>query len=127
MNHTNDIDTSRPALADMFGPLNKQRQQRRSGELLHRAALVTEYGWDQFRHQWSTGEVLGTALVLHDRTELLRHGETVDSALARWAFDLWGITEGQADLDAGCPATRTWFDSLHTQHTTTRQTGEIPW
>lgn len=127
MTDTNDIDTSRTALADVFGPPNKQRQQRRSAELLHRAALVTEYGWDQFRHQWSTGEVIGTALVLHDRAELIRHGETVDSALARWAFDLWGIKGGQADLDAGCPATRTWFDSLRARYMTTRPTGEIQW
>lgn len=116
MNNASDLKPTDRTLADVFGPLNKQRQQQRSAELLHRAALVTEYGWGQFRHQWSTGEVVGTALVLHDRAELIRHGETVDSALGRWAFDLWGIRGGQSDLDSGCPATRTWFDSLRAMH-----------
>ncbi len=101
-----------PALADVFGPLNKERQHRRISELLHRAAMVTEYGWGQFRHPWSSGEAAGTALVLHDRAELIRHGMTPDSGLARWAFDLWGTREGQGDVDAGCPSTCAWFDSV---------------
>lgn len=109
-----DNESSRPPdcfLADFFGPLDDTHLVRRKEDLLRRAALVTAAGWNQFRYQWSTGEVLGTAVILHDRAELLRHGETVDSVLSRWAFDLWGIGGGQNDVDAGCPATRTWFDT----------------
>ena len=32
--------------------------------LIHRANLVRRDGWDQYRHLWSCGEVIGTALVL---------------------------------------------------------------
>jgi hypothetical protein len=96
------------------------RQVRRREDLLRRAALVTVAGWDQFRYQWSTGEVLGTALVLQDGDEILRWGETVDSVLSRWAFDLWGIDGGQTDLDAGCPTTSAWFDSIRSELTSKR-------
>jgi hypothetical protein len=44
----------------------------------------------------------------------------VDSALSRWAFDLWGIIDGQADLDSGLPATRAWFDSVRAHRTSTQ-------
>lgn len=99
----------------VFGPLNGAQLHRRKEDLLRRAALVTEFGWDQFRYQWSSGEVLGTALVLHDRHEMQRWAETVDSVLSRWACDLWGIDGGQADVDAGCPTTRAWFDSMRAE------------
>ena len=39
----------------------------------------------------------------------------MDSALSRWAFDLWGLVDGQADLDSGLPATRAWFDSVRAE------------
>lgn len=98
------------------------RLVRRKEDLLRRAALVTVAGWDHFRYQWSTGEVLGTALVLRDADEILRWGETVASVLSRWAFDLWGIDGGQTDVDAGCPTTLAWFDSLHSELTRKRST-----
>jgi hypothetical protein len=82
--------------------------------------LVTEFCWDQFRYQWSSGEVLGTALVLHDRDEMARWSETVDSILARWAFDLWGIGGGHTDVNAGCPTTLAWFDSIRAELASTR-------
>jgi hypothetical protein len=106
--------------AETFGPLDDTHLCRRKNDLLLRARLVTEFGWDQFRYQWSSGEVLGTALVLHDRDELLRWAETVDSVLSRWAFDLWGIDSGQEDVDAGCPATLAWFDSIRAELASTR-------
>jgi hypothetical protein len=92
---------------------SRKRLARRADDLRHRAALVRRYGWDQYRSRWSTGEVLGVALVLDDQAELQRCGETTDSALERWAYDLWGITGGQSDVDAGLQRTRAWFDSIH--------------
>lgn len=85
---------------------------RHADELMQRSNLVRRDGWDQYRHVWSCGEVIGTALILGDDAELQRCGETPISALERWAFDLWGITDGQADTGAGWPRTRAWFDSI---------------
>ena len=73
---------------------------RHADDLMQRANLVRRNGWDQYRHVWSCGEVIGTALILGDDAELQRCGETTISALERWAFDLWGITAGQADTDS---------------------------
>jgi hypothetical protein len=87
---------------------------RHANDLIHRANLILKHGWDEYRHLWSCGEVLGTALVLRDDEELRRCGETPNSALDRWAFELWGITGGHADTDAGLPRTRAWFDSIRT-------------
>jgi hypothetical protein len=63
------------------------------------------------RHQgvWSTGEVIGVAVLLGSHGELAAFGESLQSALSRWAFDLWGLDGGQADVDTGCEATRQWF------------------
>ncbi|ANO13103.1 hypothetical protein PP327_22505 [Mycobacteroides abscessus] len=85
---------------------------RRADDLLHQVNLVRIHGWDQYRQLWSCGEVLGVALLLGNDSELQRSGETIVSALERWAFDLWGIVGGQEDTDAGLPHTRAWFDSL---------------
>lgn len=85
---------------------------RHADDLMQRANTDCRHGWDQCRHVWSCGEVVGTALVLGDDAELQRCGETTFSALERWAFDLWGITGGQADTDGGLPRTRAWFDSI---------------
>jgi hypothetical protein len=118
-------ESSRPtdrALADFFGALDDTQLGRRREDLLRRAALVTVAGWDQFRYQWSTGEVLGTALVLQDRDEIQRWNETVDSVLSRWAFDLWGIDGGKTDVDAGAPTTLAWFDSIRGELTGKRPT-----
>lgn len=82
----------------------------RHADLIYRAQLVRRDGWGQYRRLWSCGEVIGTALVLGDDTELQRCGETTNSALERWAFDLWGMAGGRAD--AGLPRTRAWFDSI---------------
>lgn len=118
-------ESSRPtdrALADVFGPLDDSQLDRRKEDLLRRAALVTVAGWEQFRYQWSTGEVLGTALVLQDLDELQRWAETVDSVLSRWAFDLWGIDGGKTDVEAGSPTTLAWFDSIRRDLTSKRPT-----
>lgn len=96
----------------IFEPPDKDKLARYADDLIHRANLVRRHGWDEYRHLWSCGEVIGTALVLGDDAELQRCGESTISALDRWAFDLWGITGGHADADAGLPRTRAWFDSV---------------
>ncbi|MET4429070.1 hypothetical protein [Mycolicibacterium sp. 624] len=98
--------------SSIFEPPDQGQVTRHVEDLIHRANLVRRGGWHQYRHVWSCGEVIGTALVLDDDAELQRCGETTISALERWAFDLWGITDGQADTDAGLPRTRAWFGSL---------------
>jgi hypothetical protein len=115
MTHDQSPQSAGRTLAGVFGPLDGAQLRRRKEDLLRRAALVTEFGWDQFRYQWSSGELLGTALVLHDRDEMQRWAETVDSVLSRWACDLWGIDGGQTDVNAGCPTTRAWFDSIRAE------------
>lgn len=96
----------------IFEPPGRDQAVRHAADLIHRANLVRREGWDQYRHLWSYGEAIGTALILGDDAELLRRGETTISGLERWAFSLWGITGGQADVEAGLPRTRAWFDSI---------------
>jgi hypothetical protein len=96
----------------LMEPPSKEQLARHADDLMHRANLVRRDGWDEYRHLWSRGEVIGTALLLVANDELHRCDETPHSGFTRWAFDLWGITGGQADTDAGCPRTRAWFDSI---------------
>lgn len=98
----------------LFEPTNQDQLARHADDLIHRANLVLRHGWEEYRHRWSRGETIGTALVLVDNDELHRCDETPHSGLTRWAFDLWGIAGGQADTDAGLPRTRAWFDSVRT-------------
>jgi hypothetical protein len=96
----------------IFDPPDEDQLARHADDLIHRANLVCRHGWDDYRHRWSCGEVLGVALVLGDDAELQQSGETTISVLERWAFDLWGITGGQSDVGAGLQRTRAWFDSI---------------
>lgn len=96
----------------VFEPPDQDQLARHADDLIHRANLVRSHGWGEYRHRWSCGEVLGAALVLGDDSELQGCAETTDSALERWAYDLWGITGGQSDVAAGLPRTRAWFDSI---------------
>jgi hypothetical protein len=96
----------------LFEPPDEDQLARHADDLIRRAQLVHRDGWDEYRHLWSRGEVIGTALVLVDSAQLQRCGETTISAMDRWAFDLWGITAGQDDTDAGLPRTRAWFGSI---------------
>lgn len=98
-----------------FQPPDQDQLARRADDLRHRAALVRRYGWDQYRSRWSTGEVLGVALVLDDQAELWRRFATTEAALATWAFTLWGIARGEDDVAAGLPATLAWFGALRGQ------------
>ena len=95
-----------------FEPPNQEHLAWRADDLIRRGRLVRRHGWDDYRHRWSCGEVIGAALVLDDDAELRRCGETTVSALERWAFDLWGLTGGQSDVEAGVRRTRAWFDSI---------------
>ena len=49
------------------------------------------------------------AALLGDHDILAEQGETLQSVWARWAFDLWGLIDGQADVDDNCKQTRRWF------------------
>ncbi len=93
----------------LAGPTDEDRAQLRD-DLLARAAQVRANGWESYRGIWSTGEVVGVAVVLADHAELAALGETEQSALERWAFDLWGLTRGQADVVNACEHTRQWFE-----------------
>src|SRR6201999_2818747 len=73
----------------IFEPPERDQVARHADDLIHRANLVGKDGWDEYRHRWSCGEVLGAALVLGDDAELNRSSETTISALERWALDLW--------------------------------------
>ena len=58
---------------------------------------------------WSTGEVLAVAYLLDSRDVLAEMGEDENTVLGRWAYDLWGISGGEADETAGLRRTRKWF------------------
>jgi hypothetical protein len=88
------------------------RRQRCGADLLARASAVLREGWSDYRNVWSMGEVLGVALTLGDLKEIDSQGETENSALNRWAFDLWGLTVGEIEEGSNCPRTRKFFDSL---------------
>ncbi|CAN5611553.1 hypothetical protein BH09ACT8_BH09ACT8_19430 [soil metagenome] len=95
-----------------FERADQDQLAHKADDLMDRANLVLCHGWDQYRRVWSHGEVIGAALVLDDDAQLHRCSETTVSALERWAFDLWGMTGGQIDTDAGSPRTRAWFHSI---------------
>lgn len=99
-------------MSSIFEPPDQDQLTWHANDLMQRANLIRRDGWDQYRHLWSRGEVIGTALVLDDDAELQRCGETMTSALERWAFDLWGITGGQSDVDGGLLRTCAWFDAI---------------
>lgn len=94
----------------LAGPTDGDRAQLRA-DLLARAALVRANGWESYRGIWSTGEVVGVAVALANHAELAAHGETEQSALERWAFDIWGLQRGPADVANGCQGTREWFQN----------------
>lgn len=125
MTHKRSPKPAGRTLPEVFAPLDEAQLRRREKDLLRRAALVAEFGWDQFRYQWSSGEVLGTALILDDHEEIVHWTETVESVLSRWAFDLWGIREGQTDVNAGCPATLAWFETARGRLARNRSTPAI--
>ena len=102
-------------MGDVFRRPTDEDRARRAADLLHRAGLARTYGWDEYRSVWSTGEVAGVAALLGRDDVLAGIGETVQSTWERWAFDLWGVDDGQADVAAGCPATRDWFAATEDQ------------
>jgi hypothetical protein len=96
-------------LADLFPRPSDDSSEHRRADLAHRAQLVRENGWAPYEALWCTGEVVGVAALLNDVEQLRRMGETLQTAWERWAFDLWGMVDGRADVDAGCRHTRRWF------------------
>lgn len=103
-----EIAARRPSVADL---------DYRGSELLGRAQLVQQFGWDNYRHTWSSGEVAGTALLLGDLEALAATHDTEHTALETWATSLWGIDGGRRDTDNGLERTRAWFYALRQQLT----------
>jgi hypothetical protein len=64
---------------------------------------------EPYQAVWSSGEVVGVAALLNDVEQLAAIDETLQTAWSRWAFDLWGMVDGQADVENGCRQTRRWF------------------
>ncbi len=84
-------------------------RDRRRADLINRARLVRAHGWDDYRAVWSSGEVVGVATLLGDHDILEESDESLQTVWARWAFDLWGLGDGQADVDDNCRQSRRWF------------------
>jgi len=53
--------------------------------------------------------VVGVAALLGDHDILEEFDESLQTVWARWAFDLWGLGDGQADVDDNCRQSRRWF------------------
>jgi hypothetical protein len=83
--------------------------RHRRDDLVTRFRAVRADGWDNYRYVWSTGEVLAVAYLLDSRDVLAEMGEDENTVLGRWAYDLWGISGGEADETAGLRRTRKWF------------------
>lgn len=112
--------TEKHYLPDAWAQIKARRPtaeeiDHRARDLLGRAQQVQQFGWNDFRYSWSSGEVSGTALLLGDLDLLVATGETEQSALETWAANLWGIDGGQADTDNGLERTRGWFYALRQQ------------
>lgn len=104
-----DRGSNTDALSHFFaGPTDEHRARVRA-DLRSRVAQVRVNGWEPYRGVWSRGEVIGVAALLGDLGELAAIGETLQSAWERWAFDLWGLSGGQSDVDNGSEVTREWF------------------
>ena len=94
----------------MFSRQPDVDRDRRRADLINRARLVRAHGWDDYRAVWSSGEVVGVAALLggdHDIHE--EFDESLQRVWARWAFDLWGLGDGQADVDDNRRQSRRWF------------------
>jgi hypothetical protein len=96
-------------LARFFPRPSDDARLRRRADLLLRAASVRRWGWDDYRYQWSTGEVVAVAALVGDDDILSDMGETLQTAYRRWAYDLWGMTDAQLDETVDFLATRMWF------------------
>jgi hypothetical protein len=93
----------------MFTGLPDDLLQHRRDDLVARCRAVRTHGWDDYRYAWSTGEVLAVAYLLNSRQVLAEMDEDETSVLGRWAYDLWGISGGEADETVGFRRTRKWF------------------
>jgi hypothetical protein len=96
-------------MALLFPRPTDQEHERRRAVLLLRAAEVQRWGWDDYRYQWSTGEVFAVAAILGDREIISDLGESFETVYRRWAYDLWGMADAQKDEDDDLRATRNWF------------------
>ena len=84
-------------------------RDRCCADLINRARLVRAHGWDDYRAVWSSGEVVGVTVLLGDHDILEEFDESLQTVWARWVFDLWGLGDGQADVDDNGRQSRRWF------------------
>jgi hypothetical protein len=96
-------------LAQLFPRPSDAERERRRQDVVQRATLVRDNGWEPYQAVWSSGEVVGVAAMLNDVEQLAAIDETLLTAWSRWAFDLWGLVDGQTDVENGCRQTRRWF------------------
>lgn len=89
-------------------PSDADRDARRA-DLVARARLVQRDGWQPYQYTWSTGEAVGVAVVLAADVVLTEFDETRETVLGRYAYDLFGVTDGRTDEAEGYPRTRKWF------------------
>ncbi|GAB2454471.1 GntR family transcriptional regulator [Nocardia tengchongensis] len=100
---------SRSELDSLFPQPSDTERAATRAKLVDRARLVQQEGWAAYQYVWSTGEVVGVALVLGDEAMLTECAETRDSVLSRYAYDLFGRSGGRRDEADGFPETRKWF------------------
>lgn len=93
----------------IFTGLPDDLLEHRRDDLVARCKAVRAHGWDDYRHVWSTGEVVAVAYLLDSRDILVEMDEDDTTVLRRWAYDLWGISGGKADELGELARTRKWF------------------
>jgi hypothetical protein len=93
----------------MFSRSTNADRDRRCADLLQRAELVRTHGWEDYRAVWVGRRGRRRSALLGDHDVLGELDETLQSVWARFSFDLWGVTDGQAEVANHCKLTRRWF------------------
>ncbi|KXO95849.1 hypothetical protein AXK56_16700 [Tsukamurella pulmonis] len=108
------MTTNEPrTLAELLAAVpDEEDRQHRADDLSERVQLVRAEGWGPFRHTWSSGEVVGVALVLEDGALVDEVSGSETAALDTWAASLWGVNGGAVDAETGHLRTRGWFDTV---------------
>lgn len=101
--------TAEQLVSHMFTGLPDDLLEHRRDDLVSRCRAVRAAGWDDYRHTWSTGEVVAVAYLLASDDVLGELSEDETTVLGRWAYDLWGVRGGEVDEQNGLRRTRKWF------------------
>lgn len=106
---------------DVWRHGSEEKRERKAHDLVGRAHAVRAAGWEPYKLTWSTGEVVQVAFLLRDGAVLEEFGESAADVISRTAFDLYGVTGGAEDRDAGFTKTTAWLDQVRTTITTTQE------